>query len=76
MRWVMDFILGVRQIRGEMDIRGAASSRCLLQNAGASDSSIWGAICTTCAPRWDRAAGVLAAGRNGAHFRRRIVGQH
>jgi len=37
MRWVMDFILGVRQIRGEMDIAPSRKLDCLLQNAGALD---------------------------------------
>ncbi len=37
MRWVMDFILGVRQIRGEMDIAPSRKLDCLLQNAGDLD---------------------------------------
>jgi valyl-tRNA synthetase len=37
MRWVMDFILGVRQIRGEMDIAPSRKLEVLLQNAGALD---------------------------------------
>jgi valyl-tRNA synthetase len=37
MRWVMNFILGVRQIRGEMDIAPARRLDVLLQNAGAGD---------------------------------------
>jgi valyl-tRNA synthetase len=37
MRWVMDFILGVRQIRGEMDIAPGRRLEVLLQNAGAED---------------------------------------
>jgi valyl-tRNA synthetase len=37
MRWVMDFILGVRQIRGEMDIAPARKLEVMLQNAGGSD---------------------------------------
>jgi len=37
MRWVMDFILGVRQIRGEMDIPWTRKLEVLLQNAGARD---------------------------------------
>jgi valyl-tRNA synthetase len=37
MRWVMDFILGVRQIRGEMDIAPSRKLEVLLQNAGARD---------------------------------------
>ncbi|MFO1466452.1 MAG: valine--tRNA ligase [Steroidobacteraceae bacterium] len=37
MRWVMDFILGVRQIRGEMDIAPSRRLEVLLQNADAQD---------------------------------------
>ena len=37
MRWVMNFILGVRQIRGEMDIAPARRLDVVLQNAGAGD---------------------------------------
>jgi valyl-tRNA synthetase len=37
MRWVMDFILGVRQIRGEMDIAPSRKLEVLLQNANARD---------------------------------------
>ncbi len=37
MRWVMDFILGMRQIRGEMDIAPSRKLEVLLQNAGADD---------------------------------------
>ena len=37
MRWVMDFILGVRQIRGEMDIAPSRKLDVLLQNASARD---------------------------------------
>jgi len=37
MRWVMDFILGVRQIRGEMDIAPSRKLQVLLQNAAARD---------------------------------------
>ncbi len=37
MRWVMDFILGVRQIRGEMDIAPSRKLEVLLQNAGPID---------------------------------------
>ena len=37
MRWVRDFILGVRQIRGEMDIAPARRLEVLLQNAGPAD---------------------------------------
>jgi valyl-tRNA synthetase len=38
MQWVMSFILGVRQIRGEMDIAPARRLDVLLQNAGAGDA--------------------------------------
>jgi valyl-tRNA synthetase len=37
MRWVMDFILGVRQIRGEMDIAPSRKLPVLLHSAGARD---------------------------------------
>ncbi|HEY0748585.1 MAG TPA: valine--tRNA ligase [Steroidobacteraceae bacterium] len=37
MRWVMDFILGVRQIRGEMDIAPSRKLEVLLHNANARD---------------------------------------
>jgi valyl-tRNA synthetase len=37
MRWVMDFIEGVRQIRGEMDIAPSRKLPVLLQNAGQRD---------------------------------------
>src|SRR5450631_1688193 len=37
MRWVMDFILGVRQIRGEMDIAPSRKLDVVLQNAAALD---------------------------------------
>jgi valyl-tRNA synthetase len=37
MCWVMDFILGIRQIRGEMDIAPSRKLPVLLQNAGARD---------------------------------------
>jgi valyl-tRNA synthetase len=37
MRWVMDFILGVRQIRGEMDIPYSRKLEVQLQNAGTRD---------------------------------------
>jgi valyl-tRNA synthetase len=37
MRWVMDFILGIRQIRGEMDIAPSRKLAVLLQNAGPRD---------------------------------------
>jgi valyl-tRNA synthetase len=38
MQWVMSFILGVRQIRGEMDIAPARRLDVLLQNSRADDS--------------------------------------
>jgi len=38
MRWVMDFILGVRQIRGEMDIAPSRKLEVLLQNVSAEDA--------------------------------------
>ena len=37
MRWVMDFILGIRQIRGEMDIAPSRKLPVILQNAGGRD---------------------------------------
>jgi valyl-tRNA synthetase len=37
MRWVMNFILGVRQIRGEMDIAPSRRLDVLLQNTGPTD---------------------------------------
>jgi valyl-tRNA synthetase len=37
MRWVMDFVLGIRQIRGEMDIAPSRKLPVLLQNADAKD---------------------------------------
>jgi valyl-tRNA synthetase len=37
MRWVMQFIEGVRQIRGEMDIAPSRKLEVLLQNAGPAD---------------------------------------
>jgi len=37
MQWVMSFILGVRQIRGEMDIAPSRRLEVLLQNAGSTD---------------------------------------
>src|SRR4029077_9746212 len=42
MRWVMDFILGVRQIRGEMDIAPSRRLEVLLQNAGDRDMEYLG----------------------------------
>ena len=40
MRWVMDFILGVRQIRGEMDIAPSKRFDVLLDNAAARDVEV------------------------------------
>jgi valyl-tRNA synthetase len=37
MRWVMGFILGIRQIRGEMDIAPSRKLPVILQNAGSRD---------------------------------------
>jgi valyl-tRNA synthetase len=37
MRWVMDFVLGMRQIRGEMDIPWTRKLEVLLQSASARD---------------------------------------
>jgi valyl-tRNA synthetase len=37
MRWVMDFILGVRQIRGELDIAPSRKLKVLLQHAAPRD---------------------------------------
>jgi valyl-tRNA synthetase len=37
MRWVMEFVLGVRQIKGEMDIALSRKVAVLLENAGARD---------------------------------------
>jgi valyl-tRNA synthetase len=42
MRWVMDFILGVRQIRGEMDIPPSRKLDVLLQNASPADTQYLG----------------------------------
>jgi valyl-tRNA synthetase len=42
MRWVTDFILGVRQIRGEMDIAPSRKLAVLLQNAGPRDEEYLG----------------------------------
>ncbi|HMI73797.1 MAG TPA: class I tRNA ligase family protein, partial [Steroidobacteraceae bacterium] len=38
MRWVMDFVLGVRQIKGEMDIAMSRKLEVLLQNVSARDA--------------------------------------
>ncbi len=40
MRWVMDFVLGVRQIRGEMDIAPSKRFEVLLENAGERDLNL------------------------------------
>jgi valyl-tRNA synthetase len=42
MRWVMDFVLGVRQIKGEMDIPLNRRIPVLLQNANARDREFLG----------------------------------
>jgi valyl-tRNA synthetase len=42
MRWVMDFVLGVRQIRGEMDIAPSRKLEVLLQGAGPRDAEYLG----------------------------------
>jgi valyl-tRNA synthetase len=42
MRWVMGFILGIRQIRGEMDIAPSRKLPVLLQNAGSLDREYLG----------------------------------
>jgi valyl-tRNA synthetase len=42
MRWVMDFVLGVRQIRGEMDIAPSRRLEVLLQNASPKDGEYLG----------------------------------
>jgi valyl-tRNA synthetase len=54
MRWVMDFILGVRQIRGEMDIAPSRKIDVLLANASAADA----ALATRHAAYLGRLAGV------------------
>ena len=41
MRWAMDFILGVRQIRGEMDIAPAVGFEVILQDASPVDLQRW-----------------------------------
>jgi valyl-tRNA synthetase len=41
MRWVMDFILGIRQIRGEMDIAPSVRFDVLLQDADGEDLRRW-----------------------------------
>ena len=42
MRWVMDFILGIRRIRGELDITPSLKLSVLLQNASAEDLARYG----------------------------------
>jgi valyl-tRNA synthetase len=42
MRWVMNFVLGVRQIKGEMDIAPSRKLEVLLQNADAKDTEYLG----------------------------------
>ncbi|HME38983.1 MAG TPA: valine--tRNA ligase [Steroidobacteraceae bacterium] len=42
MRWVMDFILGVRQIRGEMDIAPSRKLEVVLQNVNHADTEYLG----------------------------------
>jgi len=42
MRWVMDFIQGIRQIRGEMDIAFSRKLDVLLQNANPRDTDYLG----------------------------------
>lgn len=41
MRWAMDFILGVRQIRGEMDIASSVGFEVILQDASPLDLDRW-----------------------------------
>ena len=43
MRWTMDFILGIRRIRGEMDIAPSVGFAVLLQDAGPADLRRWAA---------------------------------
>ncbi len=76
MRWVMGFILGVRQIRGEMDIPWSRKLELLLQNASAGDVEYLGRNLHYLV----RLAGIepptgARRRRNGAHFRRGIAGQ-
>jgi valyl-tRNA synthetase len=40
MAWVMQFILGIRQIRGEMDVSPGKAVPVLLQNASAADRKL------------------------------------
>jgi len=55
MRWVMSFIEGVRQIRGEMDIAPSRKLEVLLQNCGPLDSE----YATRNLPYLGRMAGIL-----------------
>jgi valyl-tRNA synthetase len=41
MRWTMDFILGVRRIRGELDIAPSVPFEVLLQDASPADLARW-----------------------------------
>ncbi len=43
MRWTMDFILGVRRIRGELDIAPSVAFAVLLQDASPADLARWDA---------------------------------
>ena len=70
MQWLMSFILGVRQIRGEMDIAPARRLDVLLQNAGPDDIHYLARNRTSLM----RLAGVaeprvLRTGGAGCHFR-------
>jgi valyl-tRNA synthetase len=57
MRWTMDFILGIRQIRGEMDIAPSVRFDVLLQDASAGDLERYAAYSRYI----DRLANVAAA---------------
>jgi len=57
MRWVMDFILGIRQIRGEMDIAPSLRFDVLLQDAAPLDLERWARH----APYVERLANVASA---------------
>ena len=57
MRWTMDFILGIRQIRGEIDIAPSLRFDVLLQDASAQDLERYAAYCHYI----DRLANVAAA---------------
>ena len=76
MRWVMNFILGVRQIRGEMDIAPARRLDVVLQNAGATDTEYLARnrsslmrLAGVCEPR------ILAAGEPAPISAVALVGQ-